>query len=101
MFAQPGPCRRPPSAVAPPLLPVAHRMSWLSRMLGGKSDGGLKPQRLDYLNEALALERQSDLHPALTSYRLAPPAHPNDPRLPHNIPIPFSPPPHPAAPQPT
>ena len=35
-------------------------MSWLSRLLGGKSDGSMKPQRLDYLNEALALERQGD-----------------------------------------
>src|SRR5258708_20816167 len=90
MFAQPGPCRRPPSAVAPPLLPVAHRMSWLSRMLGGKSDGGLKPQRLDYLNEALALERQGDFDAALTSYRLALRDHPNDPRILQNMAIAFS-----------
>ena len=46
-------------------------MSWLSRLLGGKSDASLKPQRLDYLNEALALERQGDFDAALTSYRLA------------------------------
>src|SRR5258708_27410852 len=90
MFAQPGPCRRPPSAVAPPLLPVAHRMSWLSRMLGGKSDGGLKPQRLDYLNEALALERQGDFDAALTSYRLALRDHPNDLRVLQNMAIAFS-----------
>src|SRR5438105_4961361 len=51
--------------------PAAHRMSWLSRLLGGKSDGSMKPQRLDYLNEALALERQGDFDAALTSYRLA------------------------------
>ncbi|HEX9484343.1 MAG TPA: tetratricopeptide repeat protein, partial [Gemmatimonadaceae bacterium] len=80
----------PPSAVAPPLLPVAHRMSWLSRMLGGKSDGGLKPQRLDYLNEALALERQGDFDAALTSYRLALRDHPNDPRILQNMAIAFS-----------
>src|SRR5260221_7239432 len=90
MFAQPGPCRRPPSAVAPPLLPVAHRMSWLSRMLGGKSDGGLKPQRLDYLNEALALERQGDFDAAIVSYRLALRDHPNDSRILQNLAIALS-----------
>ena len=51
-------------------------MSWLSRLLGGKSDGNMKPQRLDYLNEALALERQGDFDAALTSYRLALRDHP-------------------------
>ena len=45
-------------------------MSWLSRLLGGKSEGSMKPQRLDYLNEALALERQGDFTAAITSYRL-------------------------------
>jgi Flp pilus assembly protein TadD len=65
-------------------------MSWLSRMLGGKSDSGLKPQRLDYLNEALALERQGDFDAALTSYRLALRDHPNDPRILQNMAIAFS-----------
>src|SRR3954467_7006390 len=65
-------------------------MSWLSRMLGGKSDDGLKPQRLDYLNEAMALERQGDLDAALTSYRLALRDHPNDPRILQNIAIAYS-----------
>jgi superkiller protein 3 len=65
-------------------------MSWLSRLLGGKSDGGLKPQRLDYLNEALALERQGDFDAALTSYRLALRDHPNDPRILQNMAIAFS-----------
>ena len=46
-------------------------MSWWSRLIGGKSDRDLKPQRLDYLTEALALERQGDYDAALTSYRLA------------------------------
>ena len=46
-------------------------MSWFSRLLGGKSDHSPKPQRLDYLNEALSLERQGDFDAALTSYRLA------------------------------
>ncbi|MEP6990420.1 MAG: tetratricopeptide repeat protein [bacterium] len=65
-------------------------MSWLSRMLGGRSDDGLKPQRLDYLNEALALERQGDFDAALTSYRLALRDHPNDPRILQNMAIAFS-----------
>ena len=43
-------------------------MSFWSR-LRGKTD--VKPQRLDYLSEALALERQGDYDAALTSYRLA------------------------------
>jgi tetratricopeptide (TPR) repeat protein len=65
-------------------------MSWLSRLLGGKSDANLKPQRLDYLNEALALERQGDFDAALTSYRLALRDHPNDPRILQNMAIAFS-----------
>ncbi len=65
-------------------------MSWLNRMLGGRSDDGLKPQRLDYLNEALALERQGDFDAALTSYRLALRDHPNDPRILQNMAIAFS-----------
>ena len=41
--------------------PAALRMSWFSRLIGGgKSDHSPKPQRLDYLNEALSLERQGD-----------------------------------------
>ena len=58
--------------------------------MGGKSDDGLKPQRLDYLNEALALERQGDFDAALTSYRLALRDHPNDPRILQNMAIAFS-----------
>ncbi len=77
-----------PTPISP--LPLKHRMSWLSRMLGGKSDDGLKPQRLDYLNEALALERQGDFDAALTSYRLALRDHPNDPRILQNMAIAFS-----------
>ncbi len=65
-------------------------MSWLSRLLGGKSDSRIKPQRLDYLTEALALERQGDLDAALTSYRLAIRDHPNDPRILQNMAIAFS-----------
>ena len=65
-------------------------MSWLSRLLGGKSDSKMKAQRLDYLTEALGLERQGDLEAALTSYRLALRDHPNDPRILQNMAIAFS-----------
>ena len=66
-------------------------MSWFSRLIGGgKSDHSPKPQRLDYLNEALALERQGDFDAALTSYRLAMRDHPNDPRILQNMAIAFS-----------
>src|SRR5687768_7656965 len=65
-------------------------MSWFSRLLGGKSDHSPKPQRLDYLNEALLLERQGDFDAALTSYRLALRDHPNDPRILQNMAIAFS-----------
>ena len=50
----------------------------------------LRPQRLDYLNEALALERQGDFDAALTSYRLALRDHPADIRVLQNIAIAFS-----------
>jgi tetratricopeptide (TPR) repeat protein len=65
-------------------------MSWWSRLLGGKSDDELKPQRLDYLSEALALERQGDYDAALTSYRLALRDQPNDPKVLQNMAIAFS-----------
>jgi tetratricopeptide (TPR) repeat protein len=45
-------------------------MSFWNRLTGGKSASS-KPQKLDYLSEALALERQGDFDAALTSYRLA------------------------------
>lgn len=59
-------------------------------MIGGKSESDLKPKRLDYLNEALALERQGDYDAALTSYRLALRDHPNDPRILQNMAIAYS-----------
>src|SRR3569832_1195726 len=65
-------------------------MSWFSRLIGGKSDHSPKPQRLDYLNEALSLERQGDFDAALTSYRLALRDHPQDPRILQNMAIAFS-----------
>lgn len=45
-------------------------MSWWKRILTGDDDT-LAPQRLDYLNEGLALERQGDFEGAVTSYQLA------------------------------
>ena len=65
-------------------------MSWWSRLLGGKSDRELKPQRLDYLNEALMLERQGDYDAALTSYRLALRDKPDDHRVLQNMAIAYS-----------
>ncbi len=65
-------------------------MSWFSRLLGGRSERELKPQRLDYLNEALMLERQGDYDAALTSYRLALRDKPDDHRVLQNMAIAFS-----------
>ena len=65
-------------------------MSWWSRLVGGKSERDMKPQRLDYLSEALALERQGDYDAALTSYRLALRDTPNDHRVLQNMAIAFT-----------
>jgi Flp pilus assembly protein TadD len=65
-------------------------MSWLRRFLGGSSDHEMKPQRLDYLNEALTLERQGDYDAALTSYKLALRDQPNDHRVLQNMAIAYS-----------
>ena len=65
-------------------------MSWFSRLFGGKSKSDVRPQRLDYLNEALVLERQGDYDAALTSYRLALRDTPNDLRVLQNMAIAFS-----------
>ncbi|MGH7677206.1 MAG: tetratricopeptide repeat protein [Gemmatimonadaceae bacterium] len=65
-------------------------MSWWSRLLGGKSEKELSSRRVDYLTEALALERQGDFDAALTSYRLALRDHPNDPKILQNIAIAYS-----------
>ena len=67
-------------------------MGIFRRLLGGAPAGGdpPKPQRLDYLNEALALERQGDYDAAITSYRLALRDHPNEPRILQNLAIAFS-----------
>jgi Flp pilus assembly protein TadD len=65
-------------------------MSWWSRLLGGKSKTELSSRRVDYLSEAIALERQGDFDAALTSYRLALRDHPNDPKILQNIAIAYS-----------
>jgi len=67
-------------------------MGLFRRLLGGQTSGdrAIKPQRLDYLNEALALERQGDYDAAITSYRLALRDHPNEPRILQNLAIALS-----------
>jgi tetratricopeptide (TPR) repeat protein len=65
-------------------------MSWWSRLLGGNSESDLRPKRLDYLNEALLLERQGDYDAALTSYRLALRDKPDDHRVLQNMAIAFT-----------
>ena len=50
-------------------------------MFGKESRETPQPQRLDYLNEGLALERQGDYEAALTSYRLAYRDNPSDARI--------------------
>jgi tetratricopeptide (TPR) repeat protein len=59
-------------------------------MLGKESRETLQPQRLDYLNEGLALERQGDYEAALTSYRLAFRDNPSDSRILLNMAIAFT-----------
>jgi tetratricopeptide (TPR) repeat protein len=63
-------------------------MSWWSRLLGGSEEP--KPQRLDYLSEALSLERQGDYDAALTSYRLALRDRPQDRKILQNMAIAFT-----------
>jgi len=65
-------------------------MGFWRRLLGGSGADEIKPQRLDYLNEALALERQGDYDAALTSYRLALRDHPTDARILQNMAIAFT-----------
>jgi tetratricopeptide (TPR) repeat protein len=49
---------------------TCHPVNWWKRILTGE-EGAVKPQRLDYLNEGLALERSGDYDGAITSYQLA------------------------------
>src|SRR5438105_3000039 len=65
-------------------------MGFWRRLFGGSASDDIAPQRLDYLNEALALERQGDYEAALTSYRLALRDHPNDARILQNMAIAFT-----------
>jgi tetratricopeptide (TPR) repeat protein len=62
-------------------------MSFWRRLFGGSDR---RAQRLDYLNEAMALERQGDLAGAITSYRLGLRDNPNDPTMLQYIAIAFS-----------
>ncbi len=65
-------------------------MSFWKRLFGRRPASAVSPLRLDYLNEALALERQGDYDAAITSYRLALRDHPADPRVLQNIAIAFT-----------
>lgn len=63
-------------------------MSFWRRLLGHPDTP--RPQRLDYLNEAMALERQGDYDAALTSYRLGLRDNPSDPRILQNMAIAYT-----------
>jgi tetratricopeptide (TPR) repeat protein len=65
-------------------------MSIWNRLFGKESRESVRPQRLDYLNEGLALERQGDIEAALTSYRLAFRDNPTDSRILLNMAIAFT-----------
>ncbi|MFQ5551899.1 MAG: tetratricopeptide repeat protein, partial [Gemmatimonadales bacterium] len=65
-------------------------MGFFSKIFGWRKKDELKPQRLDYLNEGLALERQGDYDAALTSYRLALRDNPTDLRVLQNIAIAYT-----------
>lgn len=65
-------------------------MSLWRRLLGREPSDDLRPQRLDYVNEGLALERQGDYDAALTSYRLAYRDNPADARILINMAIVFT-----------
>jgi len=65
-------------------------MSFWDRLFGGRSDTAQDRQRLDYLNEALVLERQGDFDAAVTSYRLALREHPDDVKVLLNLAIALS-----------
>jgi tetratricopeptide (TPR) repeat protein len=65
-------------------------MSFWNRLFGKQTRETRRPQRLDYLNEGLALERQGDFEAALTSYRLAFRDNPTDSRILLNMAIAFT-----------
>ena len=60
------------------------------RRLFGRTADDLHPQRLDYLNEALALERQGDYEAVGGECRLVLRDHPNDARILQNMAIAFT-----------
>ena len=63
-------------------------MTWWRRLVGGSSGRDARPT--DFLAEALDLEARGDFANALTSYRLALRARPDDLRVLQNIAIAFS-----------
>jgi tetratricopeptide (TPR) repeat protein len=65
-------------------------MSWWNRLTGGNEASGRRSGRVDYLAEALSLEKQGDYDAALTSYKLALRDRPNDQRVLQNMAIAFS-----------
>lgn len=65
-------------------------MSFWDRLFGGRSETAQHRQRLDFLNEALVLERQGDFDAAVTSYRLALRERPNDLKVLQNMAIALS-----------
>lgn len=65
-------------------------MSFWDRLFGGRSESVQHRQRLDYLNEALVLERQGDYDAAVTSYRLALRERPDDFKILQNMAIALS-----------
>ena len=65
-------------------------MSLWDRLFGGRTDSAQNRQRLDYLNEALVLERQGDYDAAVTSYRLALRERPDDLKILQNMAIALS-----------
>lgn len=67
-------------------------MSFWDRLFGGRTEQVQKSsrQRLDYLNEALSLERQGDYDAAVTSYRLALRERPGDLKILQNMAIALS-----------
>lgn len=67
-------------------------MSFWDRLFGGRTESTQKQhrQRLDYLNEALVLERQGDYDAAVTSYRLALRERPDDLKILQNMAIALS-----------
>src|SRR6478735_1151058 len=79
------------SSAHPPIpTSASKRMSWWRRLTGGNAHAAPQPDNLDYLSEALALERQGDYDAALTSYRLALRQTPNNHKVLQNMAIAYS-----------